>query len=525
MAIPRPNQPIPLLNAGLPPPGRKVASDGGFGGAGSGLNTNPTGLGTPQPYNSPAAGMDPSAGGMTVGTLGSPPAYNSIGGSGYTPTTSYPWAEPGPQQLNPNTGELASQAGWTLNAPIGETQPGVTMSPGIKPNPSDNYYGLSADHTRAIERLGSPAPLDQSAFNLPGYAGIEYQAQTLGQRAGDMYGNALAQGNQAAGNVNQSRALALGALTAPGPSAAELQLRAGQDANMQSALAMARSGRGFGSGGQLRNAAIAGQQGMQQTNAQAGILRAQEEAQRRQQLLALGAQDIGALGQAYGQQLGAGQLGLGAVGQQFGMSQAQQQALADMAKTNAGMQFDANKTNANFANYEQPAAPDNTWSDVASATGAAGGAAAGLAALAGLFMSDERSKTQIQNLEEENAALRKNAEALGATTAADRFATLPSYSYEYKQPAAPGAAPGTQVGPMAQDLEKVLPGAVQDTAQGKMVDPARLAMANASATSELARRLAALEGKKPKREDLGTLPAMQVDIPRPQSRLAAPGAR
>lgn len=523
MAIPRPNQPVPLLNAGLPPLGRKVASDGGFGGGA--MSPAPSGLPSSSQQANQVGGSSPGSGGMTVGTLGSPPAYNSIGGSGYTPTTSYPWAEPGPQQLNPNTGELASQAGWTLNAPIGETQPGVTMSPGVKPNPWDNYYGLSADHTRAIERLGSPAPLDQSAFQLPGYAGIEYQAQTIGQRAGDMYGNALAQGNQAAGNVNQSRALALGALTAPGPSAAELQLRAGQDANMQSALAMARSGRGFGSGGQLRNAAIAGQQGMQQTNTQAGILRAQEEAQRRQQLLALGAQDIGALGQAYGQQLGAGQLGLGAVGQQAGLSQAQQQALADRAKLDAGMALDISKTNANFANYEQPAAPDNTWSDIAQATGAAGGAAAGLAALGALAFSDERSKTQIQNLEEENAALRKNAEALGAVTAADRFATLPSYSYEYKQPAAPGAAPGTQVGPMAQDLEKVLPGAVQDTAQGKMVDTGRLSLANASATSELARRLAALEGKKPKREDLGTLPAMQVDIPRPQSRLAALGAR
>lgn len=477
MAIPRPNQPIPLLNAAG---GRGIANEPIKIPGTIRVKDGFTGETTTNGAGSAAGPLDQRIDPMT----GQPYA---------TPDNSSPMST-----WNNQAGDVLSQ--W---APVTTT-----------PDFSRNYLGMSADNTRPIERVGNLNPLDPGAFQLPGYAGIEYQAQTLGQRAGDMYGNALAQGNQATANTNQSRALALGALTAPGPSAAELQLRAGQDANMQSALAMARSGRGLSSGGQLRNAAIAGQQGMQQTNQQAGILRAQEEAQRRQQLLALGGMDLGALGQAYGQQLGAGQLGLGAVGQQAGLSQAQQQANADRSKTDLITQAKINETNANFANYEQPAPVDNTWSDVAQATGAVGGAAAGLAALGALFpISDENSKTKIQNLEQENATLRKNAEALGVATAADRFATLPSYSYEYKQPDAPGAAPGPQVGPMAQDLEKVLPGAVQNTTQGKVVDPARLAMANASATSELARRLAALEGKKPKREDLGTLPAMQVDVP------------
>jgi hypothetical protein len=503
MAI-RPNQPVPLLNAAG---GRGIANEPIKIPGTIRVTDNFTGETTTNGAGSAAGPLNQRIDPMT----GQPYA---------TPDTSSPMST-----WNNQAGDVLSQ--W---APTTTT-----------PDFSRNYLGMAADNTRPIERVGNLPGVDPNAFQLPGYAGIEYQAQTIGQRAGDIYGNALSQGNLAAGNAAQSRGLALNALTAQGPSAAELQLQAGQDANMRGALALARSGRGMGSGGQLRSALISGQQGMAQTNQQAAILRAQEEAQRRQQLLALGGQDLGALGQAYGQQLGAGQLGLSAAGQQAGLSQAQQQALADRAKLDAGMALDISKTNANFANYEQPAAPDNTWSDVASATGAAGGAAAGLAALGALFMSDERSKTQIQNLEEENAALRKSAEALGAVTAADKFAALPSYSYEYKQPAAPGAAPGTQVGPMAQDLEKVLPGAVQDTAQGKMVDTGRLSLANASATSELARRLAALEGKKPKREDLGTLPAMQVDIPgyqdlgtlpamqvdipRPQSRLAALGAR
>ncbi len=49
---------------------------------------------------------------------------------------------------------------------------------------------------------------------------------------------------------------------------------------------------------------------------------------------------------------------------------------------------------------------------------------------------------------------------------------LHAYSYRYKDPTAPGAAPGRRVGVMAQDLEKSPLGAsfVRDTPQGKMVD-------------------------------------------------------
>jgi hypothetical protein len=437
MAIPRPNQPIPLLNAAG---GRGIANEPIKIPGTIRVTDNFTGETTTNGAGSAAGPLNQRIDPMT----GQPYA---------TPDTSSPMST-----WNNQAGDVLSQ--W---APTTTT-----------PDFSRNYLGMAADNTRPIERVGNLPGVDPNAFQLPGYAGIEYQAQTIGQRAGDMYGNALAQGNQAAGNVNQSRALALGALTAPGPSAAELQLRAGQDANMQGALAMARSGRGLGSGGQLRNAAIAGQQGMQQTNAQAGILRAQEEAQRRQQLLALGAQDIGALGQAYGQQLGAGQLGLGASGQQAGLSQAQQQALADRAKLDAGMALDISKTNANFANYEQPAAPDNTWSDVASATGAAGGAAAGLAALGGLLLSDRTSKTDIRS-----------------TSLLGKFKGVGSHAYRYKDPTMPGAADGEQEGPMADEL-RALGVTVRGNDGYERVDTGRLALKVASATGEMARKLEAL---------------------------------
>ncbi len=59
----------------------------------------------------------------------------------------------------------------------------------------------------------------------------------------------------------------------------------------------------------------------------------------------------------------------------------------------------------------------------------------------------------------------------------------PAYSYEYKNPGAPGAAPGRQVGPMAQDLGHI-PGVVKETPQGKMVDGQRLTMANTAAIGQ-----------------------------------------
>jgi hypothetical protein len=62
------------------------------------------------------------------------------------------------------------------------------------------------------------------------------------------------------------------------------------------------------------------------------------------------------------------------------------------------------------------------------------------------------------------------------------------HSYQYKDPNAPGAAPGTHFGPMAQELEKSAVGrsVVQQGPDGhKMVDTQRLTMALASGLGEL----------------------------------------
>jgi hypothetical protein len=77
-----------------------------------------------------------------------------------------------------------------------------------------------------------------------------------------------------------------------------------------------------------------------------------------------------------------------------------------------------------------------------------------------------------------------------------------SYSYEYKDPSLPGAAPGRQAGPMADEL-KGIPGAVSTGPDGlDRVDIPRMTMANASQTGtntrdidELRREMDALMGR------------------------------
>lgn len=73
----------------------------------------------------------------------------------------------------------------------------------------------------------------------------------------------------------------------------------------------------------------------------------------------------------------------------------------------------------------------------------------------------------------------------GSTASAqDAVRSAPGYSYRYKQPSAPGAAPGTHYGPMAQDLERTPVGrsTVVTAPNGtKMVDTPRLTLVNTAA--------------------------------------------
>ncbi len=188
-----------------------------------------------------------------------------------------------------------------------------------------------------------------------------------------------------------------------------------------------------------------------------------------------------------------------------------------------------------------------------------GGEGYDLNRLPGMRSSDAHSKTRIRELESQLAALQgpptasfapqapdtaslddseyarqvrpgwRNRDQLAGPSSyphrwdADPFATAPAvdlrpargYSYEYRNPNAPGAAPGRHVGPMAQDLEQTAAaGTVKDTPHGKVVDTPGLTMVNTAAiseqqrkTEELERQLAALQGSQPAPYDPGIYPA------------------
>jgi hypothetical protein len=82
----------------------------------------------------------------------------------------------------------------------------------------------------------------------------------------------------------------------------------------------------------------------------------------------------------------------------------------------------------------------------------------------------------------------------------DKYAEhIQNYEYTYKpeaQDVDPSIDPEeTHIGPMAQDIEKVNPAAVQETPEGvKTVDTGRLALMNAGAIASLARKVNELEG-------------------------------
>ena len=84
-----------------------------------------------------------------------------------------------------------------------------------------------------------------------------------------------------------------------------------------------------------------------------------------------------------------------------------------------------------------------------------GGIEAGAKALP--LLSDERQKKAISG---------------GDPAVSNLLDSLKAYSFEYKEPGAPGAAPGQRTGVMAQDLERSSAGRalVSDTSQGKVID-------------------------------------------------------
>lgn len=96
-----------------------------------------------------------------------------------------------------------------------------------------------------------------------------------------------------------------------------------------------------------------------------------------------------------------------------------------------------------------------------------------------LAMSDERQKTNIQ-----------------PANMGSFLDSLSPQSYEYKNTSLPGTAPGPRTGVMAQDLEQSGPGQsmVQNTPQGKMVDPGQGIGVALAALGDIHQRLKRIEG-------------------------------
>jgi hypothetical protein len=291
-----------------------------------------------------------------------------------------------------------------------------------------------------------------------------------------------------------------------GPSAAQAQLQQGTNQAISSQLALARSGRGFGGGAASAGLAQSNLAGLQanQSN-QAAMLRAQEDAAwRGRQATNYGnaaAISQGA-GNQYGQQSQAnlqanlqstaqndqaalGYLGQGATAYGNGVTGSfDGQNIANQIRGQE-MQGGENLDERNLRAWsaQQGFTLAQNQADAQEQAAVLGGVATVGAAIA--TKSDVRSKTDIVPMQNAESFARPNLQQPD-TAALDAAAQAPGYSYRYKDPDAPGAAPGQHFGPMAQDLARTPVGAstVVKGKDGKLgVDTGRLSLVNTSAIS------------------------------------------
>lgn len=381
--------------------------------------------------------------------------------------------------------------------------------------------GISANLMGQANALGQRAAPVTNMAGADSYASKADSARSTSQGLLNQAGDSSTQERQLAALNNFANGPA-------GPSAAQAQLAAAGDNAQLSALSMARSGRGAGdSASALRDATFSNAQTQATTGQNMATLRAQEEATRRQQQLAALDSAMGGANAIRGADTAATNTALGVRGQdlqaqsqaagqsQFNTTAQQNQtqindaAAAAARNTALGFTSDANQTNLGFqgmgnqsaldfsqlgqnalnsqADYELQqqqmaldAAKANQAADLEKDSGITGMISAGVGALAAL--SDERSK----KLKKTERALSESLGTLG---------NAPGYSYEYKDPEAPGAAHGRQVSSMAQDLERGPRGReiVHETPQGKMVDYTAVMKMTPGAITELNRKVKALE--------------------------------
>lgn len=426
---------------------------------------------------------------------------------------------------SPARGRVSSQYGsQTNNVAYGEAERASQMG------------AANAESARLAGR-------DMAVGANHGIATADIARDAAARRSSGLYGDAAGMYGRAEGNAADAAAArgdsmaAIGRLRSfyeqgPGPSAAEAQLRMGNDANARNAMSIARTGGGSPSA--MRAAMRAGAAGGAQTNQAAGVLRAQEAANwQNTRLNAMNAEqgalagvrqgDVGVMGQRFGaaqSQLGAaGQagntaLGYGTLGAQYqGLYQQGRLGSEGMAQgaTQAGEQMRGNifdrQLQSDTARYGADKGVQVGMANVAQRDRAADMAMTGSLIGAGVNMlgqqqqptSDVRAKENIRPASAANLISRLDAvqSMAGQPAATEKgpavdLRTAKGYSYDY---VSPSYGPDNQVGPMAQDLEHTAAaGAVTTGPDGmKKVDPNRLTMTNTAAIGEQQRRLDALE--------------------------------
>jgi hypothetical protein len=320
-----------------------------------------------------------------------------------------------------------------------------------------------------------------------------------------------------------------------GPSAAEKQLRLGNAQAVAAQYALAAGHKGY-SGAALRAAGRNAASTMQTTNAQAGALRAQEQATARDQygnLLTQGRSqditqsgtvaDIGLRG-AIANQSSALEAAKANQGSALEAAKANQTAKlqTDLAQANIDQQtilhasdqeLQARLANAGFTLNQEQIDDLRLKTQRDQQIQATGQVLAGSAAAAA---GSQEAALKLQELE----ARRQEAKAKGDAAEEQMYATLIAsylsyasdrrgktnvsevspaeskrflgsvaqmYRYRYKDPGAPGAAPGVHYGPMAQDLESsgAIGRSVVSTGPDgkKRIDAGRLILALASAVA------------------------------------------
>jgi hypothetical protein len=276
--------------------------------------------------------------------------------------------------------------------------PGVALA--------SDVANLGVKAAKGIEGAITPGQVDLTGVNQARDNAFGVQDALAAERGG--YGGAYSAAKGAMLDTQGQKGIAYLDAAARGavPSAAELQLQRQASTNAARGFGVASALQGRSPGMALRQA-LQGQAQIQgQTNADAAALRAQEQAGARGQLVqavqgqqavqqGLRGQDINEKGNLLSGQIGA--LNAGTT------------AAAEAAKAQA-----------------MKVAADDAFK------GQLIGAGAGL-----LARSDETTKTDVHHADLDGLAQ-----------------ALEGFTFEYKDPSAPGAAPGKRVGVMAQDAER-----------------------------------------------------------------------